>query len=86
MKAPYPEHRAVYFHSPKRDNPEAETVYTENLEKAAQTAELLLQDLQDAHKRSDSVPAEMLLFGWIEQVARINNDLKRMVADKTQIK
>jgi len=86
MKAPYPEHRAVYFHSPKRDNPEAETVYTENLEKAAQTADLLLGDLRVANSKASTVAERKLLDEYVRDVYQIKVYLERMAAEKTQLR
>jgi hypothetical protein len=52
----------------------------EGIAKAAQTTNLLLSDLQEAHKDTDNVAAEILLLEMIEQVAKISNRLERLAA------
>lgn len=60
--------------------------YTEALEKAAQTADLFLQDLQALYPKAQGVAEEMLFYGYIEQVAKIKGTLNRIVAEKTTVK
>lgn len=54
--------------------------YNEAIEKAAQTADLLLQDLQALYPKAQGVAEEVLFYGYIEQVAKIKGTLNRIVA------
>jgi len=55
-------------------------MYNEAIEKAAQTADLLLQDLQALYPKAQGVAEEVLFYSYIEQVAKIKGTLNRIVA------
>ena len=59
--------------------------YSENLEKAQQCASLFLRDLQDAHAKADTVAAEILLLGWLEQIVKIRQGLNRLKAETKKV-
>lgn len=60
--------------------------YDEALEKSAQTADLLLQDLQALYPQAKGVAEEVLFYGYLEQVAKIKGTLNRIVVEKTTVK
>lgn len=57
----------------------------EALDKAAQTAELFLRDLQELNRLSGVAESELLLI-YIGEVARMKILLKRLVNEKTTVK
>lgn len=75
---------------PKRIEIDPEEVtsngYQEALEKAAQTADLLRQDLQALYAKAQGVAEGDLFYGYIEQVARMKGMLNRIVAEKSTVK
>jgi hypothetical protein len=50
----------------------------ENITKAKKTADLLIGDLREAHKTSDSPAMELVLLNMIKTVANIKSDLAYM--------
>ena len=54
----------------------------ERLEKAHQTAQLLLSDIREIHAKTDCVALEELIFPLIERVANISRLLGRLAAKK----
>ena len=59
------------------------TTKTEQLTKAAQTADLLWQDLTAVHKEAKGA-LEMMLYDLMADAAKIRNRLNRLAAEETE--
>lgn len=55
--------------------------YNEAVEKSAQTADLLLEDLKVLYPLAKCVAEEVLFYSYIEQVAKIRGTLGRIAAE-----
>lgn len=55
--------------------------YNEAIEKAAQTAELLLQDLRVLYRETHGVAENVLILSYIEQARNMLNMLNRIAAE-----